>query len=122
MWQEYLSGALSSDELKLSQDSLVNSYPFEADSAAKRLGRRLHSYLYGVPLLSPEEYEKTIRGVSNKTIKEALKGKQTGEGWLIALVADKDVIRKQLEEEQKGLAPEKRLTITKVVTPDELVN
>ena len=41
---------------------------------------------------------------------------------MIALVADKDVVAKDLEEFQKDIPQEKRLTISKVYTPDELVN
>lgn len=121
MWREYLSDGLESDEVKLAHDSLVNSYPFEFDSAGKRLGRKLESYLYDVPVLSMDEFQKKIQAISNSDIKKALAERQTKEGWLILLVADEAVVRKQLADEQKDIPEKDRITISKVVTPDELV-
>lgn len=121
-WQEYVRNGLKSDELSLAQESLINSYPFEFESAQKRLGQKVYSELYGVPVLTQEEYQKKIDGVSNKDIKRSLKDRHTERGWLITLVADKDVIASQLAEEQKGIAPENQLKISKVVNPSDLVD
>jgi zinc protease len=121
MWKEYVSSGLKSDELRLAEESLINSYPFEFESAEKRLGQKLHSYLYNVPLLTPEEYAKTIGAISNSDLKTALQHKQSEQGWLISLVADPVVIAKQLEEEQAEVPANKRLTISKKFTPNELV-
>lgn len=122
MWKSYLNEGLSSDELELAKDSLINSYPFEFDTAAKRVSHKLTSFLYNIPILSPEEYAEKIGEISNRKLKSALKEKQKANGWVIALVADKDVVTKDLEEYQKDVPKEERLTISKVYTPDELVN
>jgi predicted Zn-dependent peptidase len=121
MWAEYMNSGLKSDELLLAQESLINSYPFEFDSAEKRLGQRLHSYLYGVPILSPEEYAKKLKGISNKSLKSALKDHQTSQGWMVTVVADSSVIEKELAQEQAEVPAEKRLAITKKLTPDQLI-
>ena len=122
MWKSYLDEGLSSDELDLAKDSLINSYPFEFETAAKRVSHKLTSYLYNVPILTPEEFAEKIGDISNRKLKSALKEKQKANGWIIALVADKDVVAKDLEEYQKDLPKDQRLTISKVYTPDELVN
>ncbi len=122
MWKSYLESGLSGDELDLAKDSLINSYPFEFETAEKRVSQKLTSYLYNIPILSPEEFSETIGGINNKKLKSVLKEKHNTQSWLIALVADKDVVAKDLEEFQKDIPQEKRLTISKVYTPDELVN
>src|SRR5690606_6908444 len=60
MWEEYLREGVKKDELNLAQESVVNSYPFDFESADKRLSKRLYSPLYNVPILSPTDYKKTI--------------------------------------------------------------
>lgn len=121
MWKDYLQVGLTEDELALAKESLVNSYPFEFDSAQKRLSLKVHSHLYGVPILSPEDYGKEIGGVTNQRIIEALGKKQTARGWLIAIVADKKVVADQLTKEQAGVPEKERLTISKTLTPDALI-
>jgi zinc protease len=121
MWKEYLTKGLAGEELELAQDSLVNSYPFEFDESRKRLANLVRSHVYGVPILTPEQFDKEIRGVSNETIRKGLAERQSADGWLISLVADKAVIEKQLAEEQKDIPAEKRLTIAKVYTPEQLI-
>jgi predicted Zn-dependent peptidase len=120
-WQDYMRNGLRKDELSLAQESSVNSYPFEFESAQKRLGQRVYSELYGVPVLTQEEYEKTLDKVGNRELKKALKDRHTEKGWIITLVADKDVIAAQLAEEQKGIPYESQLKISKVITPAELI-
>ncbi len=120
-WQDYMRNGLRKDELSLAQESSVNSYPFEFESAQKRLGQRVYSELYGVPVLTQEEYEKTLDKVGNRELKKALKDRHTEKGWIITLVADKDVIAAQLAEEQKGIPYESQLKISKIITPAELI-
>ena len=67
------------------------------------------------------EYDKTIDAVTNKGLTKSLKERHKAEGWVIALVADKEVFEKQLAEEQKLTPEEKRLKIAKVITPDQVV-
>jgi zinc protease len=121
MWDEYLTKGVSSDELKLAHESVVNSYPFDFESADKRLSKRLYGHIYGVPVLSPEEFKKTIEGVNNDKIKKALAARQTKAGWWITLVADADIIEKQLAAEQKDIPEAERLTISRRFTPEELI-
>lgn len=121
MWKEYMDQGLKSDEVKLAEESTVNSYPFEFDLAEKRLGQRIQSFIYGVPILNQEEHEKKIYGIDNDAIKKALGERHQKDAWLITLVADKDVVTKQLEEAQKDLPVERRLKISKVITPDDVI-
>ncbi len=121
MWREYLKDGLHKDELDLAQDSLVNSYPFEFDEARKRLANLVRSHIYGVPILSPDAFDKEIRGIGNSQIQKGLAERQSADNWLISLVADKAIIEAQLAEEQKDIPAEKRLKISKVYTPEELI-
>jgi zinc protease len=120
-WVDYLRNGLKKDELTLAQESLVNSYPFEFESSQKRLGQKVYSELYGVPVLSQEEYKNKIEDLSNNGLKKSLKERHSERGWLITLVADKDVIAAQLAEEQKGTPSESQLKISKVISPNDLV-
>lgn len=122
MWSEYRAKGVEKEELSLAADSIVNSYPFDFESADKRLAKRLYSHLYGVPIQSPEEYAKTIRGVTNDKIRSSLKERQTENGWWIVLVADGAVMEKQLVEEQKEMAPGDQLEIALRYKPEQLVN
>lgn len=121
MWKEYNTNGLKDSEIRLAKDSLINSYPFDFETAEKRLWQKLYSYLYNVPVLSQEEFAKTINGIDNSKVMEALKARQSIDGWVVAVVADKEVVEKQLEEEQKELPPAKRLKISRVMTPEEIV-
>ena len=122
MWKSYLEEGLTGDELDMAKDSLVNSYPFEFETADKRVAHKLDSFLYNIPVLTPEEFAGKIGSISNRKLRRALKEKQEAESWLIALVADKEVVAKDLEEYQKNIPEEKRLKISKVYSPEELVN
>jgi zinc protease len=121
MWKDYRNHSVKPEELKLVQESAINSYPFEFDSAEARLNKKLRSYLYDIPILSPEQYAKTITEIDAKKIKEAVQQKQSADGWLIAMVADPKVVEKQLEEEQKKIPEADRIKISKVLTPDQVI-
>jgi zinc protease len=122
MFKDYYEHGLRPDEITLGKDGLVNSYPFEFESAEKRLARKLHSYLYNVPILTPEQYEKKIMAISNDDIKKALREKLTADGWVIAVVADSKVIEAQLEAEQKNVPEAQRIKVSKILTPEQLVD
>jgi len=121
LWDSYMKDALDKNELLLAKESLVNSYPFEFDSARKRLGLKTTSYKYDIPILSPKEYAGTIGKIENKTILQALKKHHAETPWLISIVADIKEIRKQLKTSQAKIPKEKRLTISKVFDPDEVI-
>lgn len=121
MWDTYLEKGVDEDELVLAQESVINSYPFEFESADKRLSKRLYSHIYGVPVLTPEELKKTIESITNDRIKKSLKSHQTPQGWWITLVADASSMQKQLVEEQKGVAAGDRLQIARRFKPEELI-
>ncbi|MEZ4751305.1 MAG: pitrilysin family protein [Bdellovibrionota bacterium] len=121
MWDSYLEGGLKKDEIDLAQDSMVNSYPFGFDSANKRLGWKVMSELYDVPILSPAEYESKVRSIGNDELVKRLKKHHTPRGWIISIVADAKVIQKQLDEEQKSIPAEKRLKIAKVLRPEQII-
>ncbi len=121
LWNDFLKTGVTSEELSLAKESLVNSYPFEFDSAEKRTWQKLYSFLYNVPILSPEDYGKTINAVDNKAVLAALRERHANQGWVITVVADKAEIERQLKEEQKSLPEANQLKIAKVITPDDLV-
>lgn len=121
MWKDYLAVGLKKDELTLGKDSLINSYPFNFDSATKRLSQRVWSELYGVPILSPEDYAKTLTTIDNKEVIDALAKHHTSVGWVVSIVADAGVLKKQLEEEQKDLPAAQRVTISQTLTPDQVI-
>lgn len=121
MWKEYLKDGLKSDEYKISQESFINAYPFQFESAQKRLGEKLYSHLYDVPILTQEQFSKTLQSISLDKLKRTLNEKQRPLTWTISVVADKAVIEGQLEEEQKGIPIEKRLKISKVYTPEDVI-
>ena len=62
-----------------------------------------------------------IRGINNGAIQKGLAERQAPDSWVISLVADKATIEAQLAAEQKDIPAEKRLTISKVYTPEELI-
>ncbi|MCB0417117.1 MAG: insulinase family protein [Bdellovibrionales bacterium] len=121
MWDSYLQGGLKKDEIDLAQDSLVNSYPFGFDSANKRLGWKVMSELYDVPVLSPSEYESKIRAIGNGELVKRLRKHHTARGWIISVVADAKVIQKQLDEEQKNIPADKRFKIAKILKPEQII-
>jgi len=121
LWNHYEASGLETDELRLARESLVNSYPFEFDAAEKRLGLRLSSLVYDVPILTPIQYEKTINEVGRKEIKKAVLSHHGSKPWVIAVVADKDQFAKLLDEEQKNIPEAKRLKISKVISPDDVI-
>ncbi len=121
MWKDYVKEGLKDNEIKLAKDSLINSYPFDFESAEKRLWQRLYSYLYNVPVLDQEAFAKTIGDITNKKVLDALSARQSEEGWVVAIVADKSVVEKQLAEEQKELPSDQRLKISRVYSPDEII-
>jgi len=121
MWSDYLKKGLDGEELTLAQESLVNSYPFEFDSAKKRLSQQMQSELYGIPVLTPEQYKKTIFDIDNGEIKKVLSETAAENNWIVSLVADADEFTKQLEAEQKDVPVAKRLKIFKRLNPDEVI-
>lgn len=121
MWKEYREQGLNKDELKLAHEAMVNSYPFTFATAAGRLSARMYSEVYGTPVLSPADYEKTIRAIDNKKIKEALAQRSTQNGWMVSVVADGDIFTKQLADAQKDTPEAERLKVAKVYTPEEIV-
>lgn len=121
MWDAYMDKGVVSDELKLAQDSVINSYPFEFESADKRLSKRLYSHIYNVPVLTPEELKKTIQAVNNDRLRKSLQSHQSRQGWWITLVADAASMEKQLATEQKDVAEKDRLQIVRRFKPEELI-
>lgn len=121
MWKDYLKKGLVKQELSLAHESLVNSYPFQFDSAGKRLMQSLSTELYSVPMPSPEEYRSIIEGVSNKDVKKAINAHHSSMGWVLTLVADEAVIRDQLAKAQKDVPEGKRIEIAQVVKPESLI-
>ena len=103
LWKKYLAEGLNKDEMSLAQESSINSYPFDFESADKRVAKRLYSHVYGVPILTPAQYRKTIEEVNNNRLKRALSERHTPDGWYITIVAEADALAKQLAQEQKDL-------------------
>jgi predicted Zn-dependent peptidase len=122
MWSDYLKNGLKAEELMLAKESLVNSYPFEFDSAEKRLSARLYSYLNNVPMLSPEEYAKKINAISLKDAHAALAKQHSPRSWIISIAADSKIVEKQLADEQKEVPEAERIKISKIVTPQQVIN
>lgn len=121
MWQQYLQQGLLPQELKMAQESLINSYPFEFDTAAKRLAQRVYSHLYQVPILSQDKFSSEIGATSNQKLLPALAKQHEKQSWLVSIVGDKNAIQAQLDEEQRFVPKEERLTISKVVTPEQII-
>jgi zinc protease len=121
LWKDYYENGLKEEELSLAHQSLVNSYPFEFDSSEKRLMKKLQEKLYGVPILSPEEFKTTVESIDNKKIISSLKEKQKSSDWLIIFVGESAVLEKQLNEEQSSVPADKRLKISKVFKPEQLI-
>ncbi|MBI1860696.1 MAG: insulinase family protein [Deltaproteobacteria bacterium] len=121
LWGDYQRDGLTPAEMQLATRSIVNSYPFEFDSANKRLVQRIQEYLYNDPILSPEEFGKKINGIGSEVLKKAVHEHHTPKAFVITLLADEAVIKKQFEDEQSAVPVDHRLKITKVMTPEQLV-
>ena len=115
MWREYLKKGVNQSDLQLAQDSAINSYPFDFETAELRLGRKLSSLRYQIPLYTQNEYKKKIRGISPSSILKALHQKHTSHGWVLILVGDAKQISAQLK------APGEKLAISETFQPDELI-
>ncbi len=121
LWDDYLKQGLSAAELTLAKESTINSYPFDFDSAGKRLSERIEEHLYGDPILTPDEFTKRIGAIDDGRLKKSLKDHHGGQSFLVTLLGDETVIRRQLEEEQKSVPAAARLQISQVITPEQLI-
>ena len=121
LWNSYQKEGLTAPEMKLATQSIVNSYPFEFDSANKRLGQRIKEYLYNDPILSPEAFGQKIYSIEPETLKKSVQNHHTPRGFMITLLADETIIKKQFETEQAVIPADQRLTISKVITPEQLI-
>lgn len=120
LWNQYVKKGVTAKELATAQQSLINSYAFTFESAKDRAGNRAYSELYGVPILSPEDYTKKIMSISEKEILAALASKHTTGPWWAVMVGDPEQIGSLLAEEQKETPAENRWVIDEVVLPDSL--
>ncbi|MBI4404260.1 MAG: insulinase family protein [Deltaproteobacteria bacterium] len=121
MWKDFIENGSKQAEIGLGKESLIHSYPFEFDSAEKRLSYKIRHLLYEVPILSPDEYAKTLESITVDQIKKAVQKQHHPNRWVMAVLADKTVIEKQLDQEQKDLPDDKRLKIHKVLSPEEVI-
>lgn len=88
LYDEYAKGGLTLSELKFSQQSLANSYPFKFATSRSRLQSRLYELLEGAPARSVSEYRKIVNGITTASLLKAVKKAHDAANIAIVMVGD----------------------------------
>jgi zinc protease len=97
MFQDYASHGITADELKFATRAQVNRYPFQQDSAEKRLAQKTRKLLTGRDTLAPAEYSARIGRLGLAQVNSTIAAKTNFRDLLIAAVGDAAVLRPILE-------------------------
>jgi len=88
---------ITADELRFAVSYLTNSYAFEIDTAADRLGQRIDVEVLGLPSDYYERHLERIRGVTLEQANEALRRRLSTDNVVIVLVATASTVRDGLQ-------------------------
>lgn len=92
LYEEFLRGGVTKEELSFAQNSLQNSYPFTFASSKARLNGLLYRALDGAPLLTPAEYRKKIQAINQKSLLSSVQKAQSAENLVVVLVGSPEQI------------------------------
>lgn len=88
MFEDYAHSGLTADELAFAKESLTNRYPFQLDSAEKRLDQTLRSSLTGRPLLTVDQYAAQVAALDLTKLNAAIAVRTDVQDIAIAVVGD----------------------------------
>jgi zinc protease len=86
--EEFSRDGLSEDEFRSAREAMSQRYPFEIDTAEKRLALRLRQILHGRPLESAEEYSRRLSRLTHSTLNERVRRRLRTEDAVIVAVGD----------------------------------
>ncbi len=98
MFEDYASRGVTSDEFTFAKSSMSNRYPFQFDSAEKRLVQDLRSPLTGRALLTPAQYTAQLNALDLATLNRTISVKTDTQDWLLAVVGDASVLQPILSD------------------------
>ncbi len=93
MFQEYGTQGITADELKFALNAQVNRYPFQQDSAEKRIAQDLRQLLTGRPNLTPAQYAAQIGQLTLEQVNSTIAQKTNVQTLVIAAVGDASVLQ-----------------------------
>ena len=93
MLQTYVSQGVQASELTFAQSSLANRYPFQLDTAEKRLDWDLRSALTGRSILTSAQYTSQVNGLTLSQLNSTIAAKTNVQNFVIAVVGDSATIQ-----------------------------
>jgi zinc protease len=112
MLEAFCEKGLKASELSWAKRYLVRSHAFSVDTAAKRIGMKLDSELYGLPEGYYTRYVEHLKAVTLEQANEAVKQRLSVENLLLTVVGTES----EVGEAVRGAIP--RLSSTEVVRYD----
>jgi zinc protease len=112
MLEAFCEKGLKASELSWAKRYLVRSHAFSVDTAAKRIGMKLDSELYGLPEGYYTRYVEHLKAVTLEQANEAVKQRLSVENLLLTVVGTES----EIGEAVRGAIP--RLSSTEVVRYD----
>ena len=93
MLQTYVAQGISTDEFTFAKSSMSNRYPFQFDTAEKRLVQDIRSQLTGRPILTPAQYSTQLSGMNLNQLNATITAKTDAQDLVIAVVGDATTLK-----------------------------
>lgn len=106
MLLEWIEQGISAKELKSAKNTLVRSYAFMVDTAAKRLGLTLDEVLFDLPSGYYASYPKRLAEIELEKVNQALRRRLDPENWVVAVVGTKDRVLSDIQAVLPNVATE----------------
>jgi len=90
---EYVAGGVTSDELDSARSALGSRYPFELDTAEKRLAARLRGALTGREIRDTASYRELLASLSREVVNAAVASRTRTHSMAIVAVGDASTLR-----------------------------
>ena len=104
MLEKFRSNGLTKSELAWAKRYLIRSHAFAIDTAAKRVGLKLDTTLYELPLGYFENYTENLRAVTLEQANRAVSERLSDENLVITVVGTEAVVGKDVREAIPRLA------------------
>jgi zinc protease len=93
MLDEYASAGVTADEFAAARDALANRYPFEVDTAEKRLALRIREALNGRAYDTPEQYRQRLAALTREALNDAIARRTRTADAVIVAVGDAETLK-----------------------------
>ena len=93
MLDTYVNQGVLIDELTFAKSSLVNRYPFQLDTAEKRMDQDLRAALTGRAVLTTTQYAAQVNGLDLAQLNSTIAAKTDVQDLVIAVVGDADTLK-----------------------------